>query len=345
MSSLDGRNSGARTSVSRGRRDLLVNLCLLVLSTLLGLGAVEGLARGFYEKPWYESLSQEQANNETLDYRLNNFGLRDDAITVPRPEGELRVYMAGDSFTFGMGVADDGLVMPSLVQQALNQPEKGFAGPVEVLNAGMLRGSLPRHWLGKWNQVAETFDPDVLTIVFFLRDGTATGSIPAFFQVIRERITSRNARDPWYRLSYMYRMYRDRQDRILVADEYTQDFQRAYFGDQNEQKEWRSAQYNVLEMKKAAEARGAKVGFVIYPILVDLRRSDYPFQEICDLLESFAAEHGMPVLNLLPSFRGHRGSDLWVSALDQHPNAEGHRIAAEAITPFVTDLLRQSQEP
>jgi len=96
----------------------------------------------------------------------------------------------------------------------------------------------------------------------------------------------------------------------------------------------------VLEIKKEAEALGARVGFVVYPILVDLAEGrDYPFQEICDLLEQFAVERGMPVLNLLPSVRGQKGPELWVSPLDQHPNEKAHAIAAEAVAPFVARLL------
>lgn len=289
-----------------------------------------------YTQPWYEHLAETQGRNEQLEYRLNAHGLRGDDFAVLKPDGERRVYMAGDSFTFGMGVPNVDEVMPSLVEDALNQNSDVS---VEVLNAGMLRGSLPRDWWQKWNQVADSFDPDVLLIVFFLRDGTDTGSIPAFFQVIRDEVTERNEQDRRYRYSYLFRWFRDRLDRRMVAETYTADFQRAYFGSEREQKEWRSAQYNVLELKRSAEARGARVGFVIYPILVDLEADTYPFAAICDLLEGFAESHDLPTLNLLPAFRGHAGPELWVSPFDQHPNARGHAIAAEAITPFVEELL------
>ena len=315
---------------------LFVNLALLLVSVGVVAGATEVVARLVYSRPWYEHLADTQEQNEHLEYRMNSFGLRGDDFAVPKPPGERRVYMAGDSFTFGMGVADIGQVMPSLVERALNE---GDSGPVDVLNAGMLRGSLPRHWLSKWHQVSGAYDPDVLLIVFFLRDGTKTGSIPAFFHVIRDEITTRNQQDFWYRSSYLYRIFRDRLDRRLVAGEYTQDFQKAYFGAPEEQKEWVSAQYNVLELKRLAEERGATVGFVIYPILVDLKAETYPFDEICSLLEDFARRHDLPTLNLLPAFRGLSGPELWVSPLDQHPNAAGHAVAADAVTPFVAELL------
>ena len=325
-------------------RSAFQTLALLVGGSVVGLVATELAARALYERPWYDHLAEDQQQAETLDYRMNSHGLRGDDFAVPKPVGIRRVYMAGDSFTFGMGVPDIAQVMPSLVEAELNEapPLDGIDG-VEVLNGGMLRGSLPPNWWNKWRLVGEDYDPDVVLIVFFLRDGTSTGSIPAFFGVIRDEITERNAADPFYSRSYLVRTWRDFQDRQRVANDYTEAFRASYFGSEAEQEEWLSAQYNVLQIKRSAEERGAAVGFVIYPILVDLG-DDYPFQDICDELEAFSAEHGLPTLNLLDSFRGENGPDLWVSPYDQHPNARGHAIAAEAVTPFVADLLRRSEE-
>lgn len=323
-----------------GWRSFLQTSALLVGGALVGLLLAELAARTLYERPWYDQLADGQRHAETLDYELNSYGLRGTDFVIPKPERTRRVYMAGDSFTFGMGVADQLRVMPTLVEQSLNADlPTDEIDKVTVLNGGMLRGSLPRHWWTKWQRVAPEFDPDVVLIVFFLRDGTDTGSIPAFFGVVRDEITARNAADPAYRHLYLYRMVRDALDRDLVATRYTQAFRDAYFGSEAEQKEWRSAQYNVLQIRDAAVSRGAAVGFVIYPILVDLDREEYPFQDICDRLERFAVENDLPVLNLLDAFRGRHGPDLWVSSFDQHPNAAGHAIAAEAITPFVADLL------
>ena len=54
---------------------------------------------------------------------------------------------------------------------------------------------------------------------------------------------------------------------------------------------------------------------------------------------AFGEEHGLPVHDLLPAYLGEDAPGLWVSSLDQHPNAEGHRIAADSIEPFLRALL------
>ncbi|MEM1206278.1 MAG: SGNH/GDSL hydrolase family protein [Acidobacteriota bacterium] len=324
---------------------VLQNTLLVLFGLAAGLGASELVARVAYGQPWYSHLADEQRTNETLNYRMNAYDLRGDDFETPKPPDHRRVYMAGDSFTFGMGVRDGSLVMPALVEAELNRsPPVAGVDAFDVLNGGMLKASLPRDWLKKWGQVGEPYDPDVVLIVFFLRDGTNTGSIPAFFNVIRNEIAERNNADPWYRRSYLFRTFRDRKDRQLVAGRYTEAFRRAYFGTEEEQEEWRDAQYRMLKLKEAAEARGAVVGMVTYPILVNLAANEpYPFQDICDLLADFARSHDLPLLELLPSFRGEHGPSLWVSAFDQHPNEKGHAIAADAVTPFVEDLLRRAE--
>ena len=65
----------------------------------------------------------------------------------------------------------------------------------------------------------------------------------------------------------------------------------------------------------------------------------YPFRRICDLLQEFAVQHGMPVHNLLPDFMGEDAPSLWVSSRNQHPNERGHQIAADSMLPFVKGLL------
>jgi len=78
-------------------------------------------------------------------------------------------------------------------------------------------------------------------------------------------------------------------------------------------------------------------------MLVELAEKVYPFQDVCDALLHFAREEGIKVLDLLPAFRGRDGSELWVSALDQHPNALGHQLAADAMLPFVRALLADAE--
>ena len=243
------------------------------LSSLLALAAAEGVARQLHEAPWYEVLLAEQGASEELPVELNSLGLRGPEPAA-EPEGP-RVLMLGDSFTFGLGVAEDELVMPSLVQAEL--PD------VEVVNGG-LPGSLTSDWRDLWEEHGETLQPDVVLFVFFLRDGTWSSSIPEYFGRIREQVARRNEASWAYQHLALFRLYRDRLDKNGIARDHTQGFVDAYLGEAEDTREWVRAQDNLRSIRSEAEAQGARVGFVVYPVLSELDGPEYPFQPIVDHL-------------------------------------------------------------
>jgi len=317
---------------------------LLVIGIFAGVGCVELAMWSIYDRPWYDKLTSEQSDTSPKVYTRNAFGLRDNPYPIPPPEGHRRILVLGDSFTFGLGVRNDEQIFTHRLEVMLN--EQLAASGVEhfhVMNGG-IPGSLTGDWLRLWKRIGSRYDPDLVLIVFFLRDGTLTHSIPQFFGVIQKEITQRNRASWLYRSSYVYRRIRDNLDRKEVGTRYTRAFRDSYFGDESQTKEWRAAQKNLLELRDLARASGARVAFAIFPVLVELD-DDYPFRAICDLLEQFARENDLPVLNLLPAFMGQRSDELWVSTFDQHPNAEGHRIAAEALFPFVAELVQNGVPP
>ena len=319
-------------------------IVLSVLGICLGAGSIELTMGALYDEPWYIKLTSEQANTSPRDYRKNNFLLRDAPYPIPPPADHRRILILGDSFTFGLGVRDDRAIFSEVVERSLNRdytlPDVRY---FHVMNGG-IPGSLTHRWLDLWNRIDEFYQPDLVLLVFFLRDGTRTASIPDFFGVIREEITQRNRMSLLYQGSFTYRRFRDNLDRREVGERYTQKFRDSYFGDEEETEEWRLAQDNLREIRDGVRATGAEVGFVIFPILVELN-DRYPFFSIVELLEQYARDNDMPHLNLLPAYLGKNGPSLWVSTYDQHPNPEGHAIAAREITPFVAGLLGASRKP
>lgn len=302
----------------------------------------EGVVRATYQAPWYEQLYQEQASNLNVDYRTNAAGLRDrDDPGASKGVAERRILVLGDSFTFGAGVSDDAAVFPELLERRINEDPLPGVEKIQVLNGG-LPGSLTQQWLELARGIGEQYQPDVVLVVFFLRDGTTTTSMGSFFEPVRDEIVARNQRSRLYRLSHLYRAIRDHKDRLLVADRYTREILDSYFGSGERTGEWGRAKQNLLALAQFAGERSAAFGLVIFPILVELDE-DYPFEPVCDLLEAFAASNGIPVLSLLPAFRGQQAPELWVSGYDQHPNAKAHLIAANAILPFARTLLLSAE--
>ena len=164
---------------------------------------------------------------------------------------------------------------------------------VDVINGG-IPGSLTQDWLDLWFRVGDRFDPDVVLVVFFLRDGTQMRSIPGFFGRIRKEITNRNRRSSLYQKSFLYRLLRDRIDQASITTSYTRRFQESFVGDWEQTREWRAAKRNLLQIRGLAERRSAVVGLVIFPMLVELNE-DNPFRVICDEIEAFANDSKIPV--------------------------------------------------
>lgn len=318
----------------------LQRIALAAGSVALVAAGAEITARASYDAPWYEQLAAEQRRSEHFDYRLGPLLIRDQLPSGPKVREQRRVMVIGDSFTFGLGVRDDEAIFPRVMETQLNEtlPIPGVTR-FEVLNAGR-PGSLTHNWIQLWDGLHEAFSPDLLLVVFFLRDGTNLLSNPRFFDRIREEVVARNRSSKLYANSYLYRWIRDGLDRRSLGDEYTREFLDAYSGSDEETAEWRAAQRNLVALRDRAHARGAGFALALFPVLAALG-DDYPFQEICDLLEDFAIGQDMPVHSLLPAFRGRSGPELWVSPFDQHPNEAAHAIAAESLLPFVIELLRE----
>ena len=64
---------------------------------------------------------------------INSLGLRDDEVSVPKPEGVVRILMLGDSVTFGWGVLQEDTISAQL--EVLLNATPG-ATRVEVVNSG-----------------------------------------------------------------------------------------------------------------------------------------------------------------------------------------------------------------
>ncbi len=102
--------------------------------------------------------------------------------------------------------------------------------------------------------------------------------------------------------------------------------------------EWENAKNIIIKINSIGKEIKAKVGLVVYPILVELNQN-YPFKDVCDCIIKFGTEYHIRNLSLSPSFMGKNAHDLWISANNQHPNEQAHLIVVNLVSPFLRDLL------
>ena len=311
-------------------------LLALAGSALAVLGA-ELVGRLVYTEPWYDRLLQEQTDVPLkMSQQRNAQGLRDEDYPRAKPAGTRRILIIGDSVTYGYGVLDDSAPFPERLERTLNEERAGAGGAVEILNAG-IPGTLTTEWVQLFTILANSFDPDAVVLVFFLRDGTRTAA-KSFFDSIRNELEARHEESWIYRASYLVRHLRDLRDRAHFSRTYSQAIDDSYLGNAEQTAEWEIAKQNILRIRSLALAREIETAVVVFPILVELNAS-YPFARVCDTIVAFCRENDLRVLDLRPAFEGKNAPDLWVSALDQHPNAAAHAIAADALLPLMRDLV------
>jgi hypothetical protein len=316
----------------------LARVGLVISSLLIVFLVAEVVVRLTWKKPWYERLEEEHAvaEAEPESYPVGRFmlPLRRAQVTTPKPDGVARVLFLGDSFTYGMGVPEEEVFVSLVTEDLVAKHDTR----VELYNGG-IPGSLTKDWRAFFDAMGAKYDPDLVVSVFFLRDGVLGVTSNELIHAIRRRLQERLDSSVAYRLSLLYRLVELRLARQELSRSYLWQLDDGYVGPPRRTLEWQRAQRNLLWIRDRSEQLGSRFVLVIFPVLFGLEQEEYPVQGAVDAISGFANDNGIPVLSLLPTYRGHHGPDLWVSALDQHPNALAHRLAAEAISPFVVKHL------
>ncbi len=290
------------------------------------------------DRPWLYGLRpgarSRHSRSIPVEYAVNADGFRDLPRAPVKPAGTLRVLVLGDSVTFGFGV-ERAEAFPA-------QLEARLAG-AEVLNLGV----------GGYNPYTEAalladrglaYQPDLVLVQFSVNDlNDPTLHFDAHTQQRLGEIPAAAFPDPGHRLPRPPPPASELCRRIrvcgLLDDARVWLFRRragvreASFAPRLElppgpERRWLAGLYG--EMDRAAAGAGAAFAVLAFPhrpqIAGDV--SDRLQRDVAGIGE----DGGWPTLNLVPAFRAAAPAapeplflDLW------HPNAAGHRVAAEAI--------------
>lgn len=167
----------------------IAKICLALTAFFLPLVGVEFYFRLFDPQPTYSSLldllpdqyiaadfipftlkSSYEARVPSMEYpgtyvgvRINSLGLRGPEISAQKPEGTRRVLILGDSYTFGVYVADEE-VYPRVLERLL----RDAGSQVEVLNAGYADGWSPDEHYAWLKRKGLEFSPDLIIYGMFI---------------------------------------------------------------------------------------------------------------------------------------------------------------------------------
>ncbi|MEX2207632.1 MAG: SGNH/GDSL hydrolase family protein [Myxococcota bacterium] len=350
---------------------LMATVALVLVGFELGLRAFWG---GFYLKGdrtyvepnatrgWSNKPSTTAVYGEAefhFDVNHDAHGFRGPEIAKEKAPGKLRVLVLGDSFTYGIGVADDETFSARL--EALDPR-------YEVLNTGVNGYGTAQELLLLRDQ-GLALRPDVVVVVFFWND-VGNNYVRAFprFQlsdgalvwpepmVIEKRKSEAPKRRGWLRHSYVYRFVSDRLKivgyrlKLLFGIPLeTQDFV------ENAEREaaWQLTGALLREIRDQAATVAARTLVVAMPDQVQVETDvtvlglapvEYEVQErlraICELL-------GVPFVDLLPALReayARAGEPLYYPK-DRHLKAPGHAIVAQALAAELDRLVPPGAGP
>ncbi|MDH3211643.1 MAG: SGNH/GDSL hydrolase family protein [Myxococcales bacterium] len=258
--------------------------------------------------------------DHSLTYRLNRHGFRGaDWERAPAP-GVRRIVLLGDSFAFGEGVRVEH-TLGARLQESVNE-DSGTATEVLTLAAG---GWGTRDEINYLERAGIGFEPDLVIVVYVLNDAEYAGGLDLWGR-FRQQYENRRLQSS-YLASYVYAGFARRR------------LARAYIDDlvvrsRKQRGDWAASFGDLARGRRIAESAGARFAVAIFPFLYELD-AGYPFRPLHEMVAQFCTWNGIRVIDLFDAFEGHSDTDLWVHPSDQHPNEDGHRIAADALADFI----------
>jgi lysophospholipase L1-like esterase len=344
-----------------GRR-ALVGLALAVGAVCATLAVAEGLARladalreprptpkpdpryaGLPELHGIAELARPNVRglHGSAFYRTNSAGFRGPEVDPVAAPGTFRIALIGDSYTMGWQIGEEE-IYASRVQEALNAaalPGHRF----EVLNLG-LGGLNIGQIVRRLERIGLRFSPDLIVYGYTLNDILVRDLQPeADPERQREAVAEwfRFADSPSHLLRLLWPRWVSLRNAIWRPPGSEEHSLQAMYADPEH---WRRVEAGLDRLAAIGRREGVCVHVLIHTEVGQLRFL-HPFTNLYDQVEAAAKARGFSVTQSFPYYRGRNANDLRISPFDGHPNAEGHRLLAEALLDGLRKLPQRCGLP
>ena len=267
-------------------------------------------------------------------YRTNSHGFRGPEYAIPKPAGVFRIVIAGDSVTMGTGVREEQ-AYAHLLEEDLNA--RGGAPRYEVLNIG-LNGLDIRQVLDRLELVGLDFDPDLVIYGCTLNDINGPAYRKSMGPNSRLEQLGRYTRFAESR-SYLLRVVWPRWESLVDlvharSGTYLYEVRDNYF---DNPRAWNDFTRGLDRLAHLAAEHHVPAVVFIHASLEYLNVF-HPYRAVYARIAAAAEARGLATVQSFPAVRGREETSLWVSLLDAHPNAAGHRLFARALVDGLTHL-------
>jgi len=281
-----------------------------------------------------------RATVDGVDYRINALGLRGPELARKKSEGTRRVLLVGDSYAFGLGVAEGDSIAARL-EERLNATaaDAGNGGaaraPFEVLNFGVPAYQTEQERL-LLERVGFALEPDVVVLLYFANDKlpSALTWAPAIQALYHDEVPVPYEWKPLLARSYLYA--------IVARWEFARRYARGDYDARGAQ-HWPLTAQRIETLAEACRARGVAFVLAAIPELsttAELRdESGEVFTDHAAVL-ALAARHSWPCVDLRAGLLAQVKAVelLYLSAVepvDPHFNPRGCKFAADLIAPSI----------
>jgi GDSL-like lipase/acylhydrolase family protein len=243
---------------------------------------------------------------------INSQGLRDNEYSVEKPPGVYRIMLLGDSTTFGWGVAQSDTTA-KILERELNAVHVPGYERFEVLNAGV----------GNYDTVQEVeyyktrgrnFHPDLVILVYFINDPEPVPVENKTFLITR---------------SYLVAYVTNRFDGVLRRLGTRPDWKAYYASLYNDNLPgFQACKAALIDLAATTRDEHAKLLVALLPELHQVN-DDYPFTAAHQKIKDIVTAQNVSVVELIDGLRNHGPEiTLWVTPLDDHPNAKANTLIA-----------------
>jgi lysophospholipase L1-like esterase len=332
-----------------GRPSVVLNVALLVFAVLLGCVAMEVALRvifahslDFSMEMWkYAVKLKRPVANPDLSFvhapnrsaflmgvpvAINSEGLRDREFSLEKPVGVYRVMMLGDSTTFGWGVKEEDTAAKFL-ERKLNANLPAGYHRAEVMNTGVGNYDTVQE-VTYYETIGWKYHPDLVVLVFFINDPEPVPIEKKGLLVDR---------------SYLIAFATNRIDGVMRHAGVRPDWKTYYASLYNDDRPgFQACKKALVSLANSTQSHDAKLLVAILPELHQINNDSYPFKAAHRKIKDVMAAENVPVLELIDGLKDHGAEEtLWVTALDDHPNAKANNLISDQLEQWILENTGQ----